>query len=88
MNKVKDFLNKRGSETLRTAGKIFRQLNSYDNNSKVSKEDFSIGLRELSINLNKQDIEVNLISTINNIYRFWLTILKKTKMGMLTLKTF
>jgi len=54
-NKLKDSIQKRGSDTLRSLGKVLRQMDSYDNNKKVNKEDFLFGLREIGISLHKND---------------------------------
>lgn len=39
-------------------GKIFRQMDSYDRNKKVNKDDFLFGLREVGISLSKQESDV------------------------------
>lgn len=59
MNKVKDQLNKRGTEAIRSIGKMFRQMDSYDRDNKINREEFIISLRNLGVNLNQQDLEVN-----------------------------
>ena len=55
-------MEKRGSETIRIMGKLFRQMNSYDGDRKVNPDDFLLGLREVGINPSKQECEV--ISTL------------------------
>ena len=55
INKAKDIINKRGVESIRSTGRIFRQFNSYDGKDKVNKDDFLFGLRESGINLPKED---------------------------------
>jgi len=54
-------MEKRGSETIRIMGKLFRQMNSYDGDRKVNPDDFLLGLREVGINPSKQECEVKLI---------------------------
>jgi len=51
-------MEKRGSETIRIMGKLFRQMNSYDGDRKVNPDDFLLGLREVGINPSKQECEV------------------------------
>ena len=51
-------MEKRGSETIRVMGRLFRQMNSYDGNRKINKEEFLLGLREVGINPTKQESEV------------------------------
>ncbi len=58
MNRVKDQLNKRGTEAIRSIGKMFRQMDSYDRDNKIKREEFIISLRNLGVNLNQQDLEV------------------------------
>ena len=58
INKAKDIINKRGVESIRSTGRIFRQFSSYDGKDKVNKDDFLFGLRESGINLPKSDQDV------------------------------
>jgi Ca2+-binding EF-hand superfamily protein len=58
LNKIKDTFNKQGADTLRATGKIFRQFNSYDGKSKVSRDDFLFGLRQCGITLDQNDQEI------------------------------
>ena len=58
MNKSKDIINKKGVESIRSSGRVFRQMASYDGRDKVNVEDFIFGLRECGINLPKQDLDV------------------------------
>ena len=39
-------------------GKIFRQMDSYDRNKKVNRDDFLFGLREVGISLSKNESDV------------------------------
>jgi len=39
-------LNNRGINTIRTLGKTFRSLDSFDGNRKVDRDEFYIGLKE------------------------------------------
>ena len=58
INKAKDIINKRGVESIRSTGRIFRQFASYDGKDKVNKDDFLFGMRESGINLPKEDQDV------------------------------
>ena len=58
VNKAKDIINKRGVESNRSSGRVFRQFQSYDGKDKVNIDDFIFGLRECGINLPKQDLDV------------------------------
>ena len=58
INKAKDIINKRGVESIRSTGRIFRQFSSYDGKDKVNKDDFLFGMRESGINLPKEDQDV------------------------------
>jgi calcyphosin len=51
MNRVKDQLAKRGAHTIRGIGRVFRQLDSYDGNKKVDKEEFRWGLKDIGVEL-------------------------------------
>jgi Ca2+-binding EF-hand superfamily protein len=55
---VRDQLNKKGAETIRSTGKFFRGMSTYDGKSKVSREEFVQWFKELGVNLNKSDLEV------------------------------
>jgi hypothetical protein len=37
---------------------MFRQMDSYDRDSKIKRDEFIISLRNLGVNLNQQDLEV------------------------------
>ena len=58
LNKVRESLIKRGSNTIRGLGVCFRCLDSYDGNRKVDKEEFRTGMSELGVSLNKAETEV------------------------------
>ena len=58
INKAKDIINKRGVESIRATGRVFRQFDSYDGKDKVNKDDFLFGLRESGINLPKEDQDI------------------------------
>lgn len=55
INKAKDIINKRGVESIRSTGRIFRQFTSYDGKDKVNTDDFLFGMRESGINLGRED---------------------------------
>ena len=54
----KDIINKKGVESIRSSGRVFRQFQSYDGRDKVNIDDFIFGLRECGINLPKEDLDV------------------------------
>lgn len=58
MNRIKDYLSKKGFETIRSLGKTFRKMRSYDGLNKISKDDLILAFRDLGINLQKEDLEV------------------------------
>ena len=58
INKAKDIINKRGVESIRSTGRVFRQFDSYDGKDKVNKDDFLFGLRESGINLPKEEQDI------------------------------
>ena len=58
VNKAKDIINKRGVESIRSSGRVFRQFPSYDGRNKVNKDDFLFGLRECGINLPQNDLNI------------------------------
>ncbi len=51
-------MEKKGSDTIRVMGKLFRQMYSFDGNRKISREEFLLGLREVGINPTKQENDV------------------------------
>ena len=51
IQKIRDGLAKRGNRTIRSIGRCFRLLDSYDNNRKVEPEEFAVGMRENGVNL-------------------------------------
>jgi Ca2+-binding EF-hand superfamily protein len=55
LNRVRDQLNSRGANTIRSLGRVFRQLDSFDGNRKVDRQEFMIGLREVGVTLSPQD---------------------------------
>jgi len=58
LNRIKDYLSKKGFEIIRGMGKTFRKMRSYDGLNKISKDDLRSALKELGINLLKEDVEV------------------------------
>jgi hypothetical protein len=70
LNVVKDQLNKRGTEAIRSIGKMFRMMDSYDRNNKINREEFVIGLRNLGVNLKQTDLEVTSLNPLDNIILF------------------
>lgn len=58
LQRVRDSLEARGSKTIRSLGRTFRELDSYNGDSKVDRDEFIVGLRENGVNLSKNEFEV------------------------------
>ena len=58
LQRVRDALEARGSKTIRSLGRTFRELDSYNGDSKVDRDEFIVGLRENGVNLSKNEFEV------------------------------
>ena len=58
MAKVKDSLNNRGVNTIRGLGRAFRNIDSYNGDRKIDREEFYVGLREYGIDISKKEAEV------------------------------
>lgn len=46
-------IKKRGAKTLRGLGRVFRQMDSFDGNHKVDRQEFVTGLRDCGLALSK-----------------------------------
>jgi Ca2+-binding EF-hand superfamily protein len=55
LQRLREALEKRGAKTIRSLGRVFRQLDSYDGNRKVSGEEFFVGLKECGLDIKQQD---------------------------------
>lgn len=55
---VKESLNARGASTIRSLGRAFRSIDSYNGDRKIDKEEFYIGLKEFGANISKKEAEV------------------------------
>lgn len=53
LRKVRDALNARGANTIRALGKSFKALDSFDNNRKVDRNEFVVGLKENGVTITK-----------------------------------
>ena len=58
MNKLKDAIAKRGTNTVRGLALCFRCLDSQDGSRKIDREEFRVGLSELGISLTKPETDV------------------------------
>ena len=56
---IKENLLKKGYDSLRILGKIFREMGSYDGINKINKDEFLAGLRDIGILLPKAAAEVS-----------------------------
>lgn len=59
LNFIRDNLGKKGYDSLRILGKVFREMGSYDGVNKINKDEFLAGLRDLGILLPKAAAEVS-----------------------------
>ena len=55
---VKEALQKRGAKTIRSLGRTFRALDSFDGNKKIDKEEFLVGLRENGVDFTRPESEI------------------------------
>jgi len=49
----------RGSTSIRSLGRVFRELDSFDGNKKVTSSEFLVGLNELGCNVTKAESDVS-----------------------------
>lgn len=61
LNRVKDQLNARGTNTIRGLGRAFRTIDSYDGNRKVDSQEFYVGMTEFGVRLSKAESDVSFI---------------------------
>ena len=59
LNFLKENLDKKGYDSNRILGKVFREMKSYDGFSKINKDEFLAGLRDTGVLLPKSASEVN-----------------------------
>lgn len=57
ISKVRGQLKSRGARTIRGMGRVFRQLDSFDGNNKVDRQEFATGLTECGVSLTKQELD-------------------------------
>ncbi|CDW71315.1 ef hand family protein [Stylonychia lemnae] len=55
---VKESLNARGASTIRSLGRAFRSIDSYNGDRKIDKEEFYVGLKEYGADISKKEAEV------------------------------
>ena len=65
---MKKGLEARGSKTIRSLGRTFRLLDSYDRNRKVDKDEFFVGLQENGVKLDRGEASVRIIEFIKGTY--------------------
>lgn len=58
MERVKTALHNRGAKTIRSLGRVFRLMDSYDGNKRIDKDEFYIGLKENGVEISRQEAEV------------------------------
>ena len=56
--KVRDSLNKRGVNSIRSLGKAFKTIDSYNGDRKIDKEEFYYGLKEFGVTISKKETEL------------------------------
>jgi Ca2+-binding EF-hand superfamily protein len=54
---VRDSLNNRGCKSIRSLGKAFRSIDSYNGDRKIDKEEFYWGLRDFGVNISKKEAD-------------------------------
>jgi hypothetical protein len=59
LNFLKENLDKKGYDSIRILGKVFRDMKSYDGYNKINKDEFLAGLRDTGVLLPKSASEVN-----------------------------
>ena len=52
-------LEKRGTKTVRGLSKVFRNMDSYNGNKLLDADEFFYGLKEIGVNLSKQECKVD-----------------------------
>eukprot|EP01017_Pseudomicrothorax_dubius_P046382 TRINITY_DN8164_c0_g1_i2.p1 TRINITY_DN8164_c0_g1~~TRINITY_DN8164_c0_g1_i2.p1 ORF type:complete len:194 (-),score=74.01 TRINITY_DN8164_c0_g1_i2:152-733(-) len=55
LQKVKAAVEARGAKTIRSLGKVFRAMDSFDGNRKVDRSEFAVALREIGVSIAKAD---------------------------------
>ena len=55
--KIQVALNSKGYSTMRGLGKFFRSLDSFDQDKRLDKEEFAIGLREIGVSLTRGEVD-------------------------------
>lgn len=66
LQKVRDALEARGDKTIRSLGRVFRSMDSFDGNKKVDKDEFLIALQQLGVKVTKSEAAVkNCWDTLN-----------------------
>ena len=53
---IRDTLQRRGARGIRGLGRVFRQMDSFDGNRKVDRNEFMVGLRECGVQLEDQQM--------------------------------
>eukprot|EP00330_Aristerostoma_sp_ATCC50986_P011951 CAMPEP_0114576602 /NCGR_PEP_ID=MMETSP0125-20121206/1338_1 /TAXON_ID=485358 ORGANISM="Aristerostoma sp., Strain ATCC 50986" /NCGR_SAMPLE_ID=MMETSP0125 /ASSEMBLY_ACC=CAM_ASM_000245 /LENGTH=121 /DNA_ID=CAMNT_0001765229 /DNA_START=47 /DNA_END=413 /DNA_ORIENTATION=+ len=55
LQKVRSSLQSRGVASIASLGRAFRQMDSYDGNKKLSKDEFYNGLKDYGVDITKQE---------------------------------
>ena len=58
MNKIRDAVYSKGYNTIRSLGICFKHFDSVDGNRKLSKEEFSDGIKSFNVTLTKSELDV------------------------------
>jgi hypothetical protein len=61
MTKIKDAVYGKGYNTIRSLGICFKHFDSVDGNRKLSKEEFSDGIKSFGVSLTKAELEVYIV---------------------------
>ncbi|KRX06073.1 hypothetical protein PPERSA_01151 [Pseudocohnilembus persalinus] len=55
ISRVRQQLEQRGARTIRGLGRVFRQLDSFDGNKRVDRNEFFVGLKECGVQLTQEE---------------------------------
>lgn len=58
LNRLRAQFNERGATTVRSLGRTFRAIDSYDGNRKVDPQEFFVGLQENGVKITKAEVDV------------------------------
>ena len=63
---MRDSLKKRGTTSIRSLGKTFKTIDSYNSDRKIDKEEFYWGLKDFGVQISKKEADILLASMDTN----------------------